>query len=472
MRLSIRWRLAVFIAAAMTMTLLAILVALRFTVESTLRSDLDDNLISEFEQVQAQVLAQGAVDDSGLQAIADSYGGAPDSSFLIFLDASGNAIAVTDPTDPRVGPVDPGPFSLTAAEVTVVLSGEVVSRTVDYGDEGDLRIRSSRFASLGGPVRIVQVTTDAEFINETVSEVQRALVIVALAGIAVAIVIGYWLARGALRPLEYVARVVAEIEAEGLDGRIDARSMPAEIQKLADAFDAMLNRLEMAFAQQRDFVMDMSHEIRTPLTALRGNIEVLLMDDGIDDETRSHLELMSREVQRLVRLTANLLYSAHAEAGRQVARQPVNLDGLVLEVCRQAQSLRPEVKLNLAHEDQVTVVGDFDLLKQAVLNLVDNALKFSSAGGIVTVSVYDDGSKAFVVVVDKGPGISPDHLPNIFKRMYRAESGKRRTSGAGLGLSISNWIAGAHGGYISVESEPGQGSTFTLVLPHGECATP
>ncbi|HEY5625328.1 MAG TPA: HAMP domain-containing sensor histidine kinase, partial [Dehalococcoidia bacterium] len=240
----------------------------------------------------------------------------------------------------------------------------------------------------------------------------------------------------------------------------------------SDTFDAMLDRLERAFAQQRDFVMDMSHEIRTPLAALRGNIEVLLMDDGIDDETRSTLTRMSREVQRLVRLTANLLYSAHADAGREVARQPVDLDGLVLEVCHQAQSLRPEVKLNLAHEDQVAVTGDFDLLKQVVLNLVDNALKFSPDGGAVSVAVRREGAEARVIVADEGAGISPDQLPHIFERLYRAENGKRRTSGAGLGLSISNWIARAHGGHIAVESEPGKGSTFTLVLPHEESAAP
>jgi len=479
MQLSVRWRLTIVIAAAMVLTLLAILLAMRFTVESTLRSDLDDlrsglddDLTAEFEQVQAQILARGPVDGSDLQAIADSYGGTPNSSFLIFRDTSGGATAVTDPIDPRVGSVGPQPFALSDEKTARVLSGEVVSETVGYGGEGDVRVRSSRFISHGEPVGIVQVVTDAEFIDDTVGDLQRILVIVALIGIAAAIVVGYWLARGAIRPLEQVAAVVEEIEAAGLDRRINARNMPAEVQRLSDTFDAMLDRLETAFAQQRDFVMDMSHEIRTPLAALRGNIEVLLMDESIDDETRSCLERMSREVQRLVRLTANLLYSAHADAGRSVARESVDLDGLVLEICHQAQSLRPGVKLQLAHEDQVAVIGDYDLLKQVVLNLVDNALKYSQEGGVVTVAVQGDGSEARVIVADNGPGISAEELPHIFERMYRAENSERRTSGAGLGLSISNWIARAHGGHIAVESVPGQGSTFTLVLPHGEGASP
>jgi signal transduction histidine kinase len=174
---------------------------------------------------------------------------------------------------------------------------------------------------------------------------------------------------------------------------------------------------------------------------------------------------MSREVQRMIRLTSNLLYSAHADAGREVAKAPVELDVLVLEACRQARALRPEVSLKIAEEDQVTVTGDYDLLKQVVLNLLDNALKYSPAGTTVTVSVSGDEREARVVVADQGEGISAEQLPHIFERMYRAENGQRRTTGAGLGLSISDWIARAHGGRITVESEPGAGSTFTLILP-------
>lgn len=281
-----------------------------------------------------------------------------------------------------------------------------------------------------------------------------------------AIIIGFWLARGAVKPLQEVVGVAAEIEASNLDRRIGARDGPAEVQKLADTFDAMLERLGAAFQQQRNFVLDMSHEVRTPLTALRGNIDVLLMDDRLDGETRSHLERMSGEVARLVRLTSNLLYLAHADAGRELDRRPVDLDLLCLEVYRQTKDLRPEVEFRLGHEDQVTVVGDRDLLKQLILNLVDNSLKYTPAGGKVTLSLHQDGDRARIVVQDTGPGIAPEEIPLIFQRFYRAANSEQRISGgAGIGLAISDWIAKAHGGEIVVESQVGKGSLFTVILP-------
>ena len=238
-----------------------------------------------------------------------------------------------------------------------------------------------------------------------------------------------------------------------------------EVQRLADTFDAMLERLDAAFQQQRNFVLDVSHELRTPLTALQGNLDVLLMDDRLDGEMRTQLERMSKEVGRLIRLTSNLLYLAHADAGRELDRRPVELDTLCLEVYRQTKDLRPEVKFRLGHEDQVTVVGDRDLLKQLVLNLVDNSLKYTPANGEVTLSLYGDQSRARIVVRDTGPGIRPDQIPLIFRRFYQAEGGEKRAGGAGIGLAISDWIARAHGGKIAVESELGKGSTFTVSLP-------
>ena len=314
--------------------------------------------------------------------------------------------------------------------------------------------------------RLVQVAEDREPTTRPLDVLQTILVAAGAGGVLLAIIIGFWLARGAVKPLQEVVGVAAEIEASNLDRRIGARDGPAEVQKLADTFDAMLERLGAAFQQQRNFVLDMSHEVRTPLTALRGNIDVLLMDDRLDGETRSHLERMSGEVARLVRLTSNLLYLAHADAGRELDRRPVDLDLLCLEVYRQTKDLRPEVEFRLGHEDQVTVVGDRDLLKQLILNLVDNSLKYTPAGGKVTLSLHQDGDRARIVVQDTGPGIAPEEIPLIFQRFYRAANSEQRISGgAGIGLAISDWIAKAHGGEIVVESQVGKGSLFTVILP-------
>jgi signal transduction histidine kinase len=206
--------------------------------------------------------------------------------------------------------------------------------------------------------------------------------------------------------------------------------------------------------------------LRTPLTALRGNLDVMLMDKNLDAETRSQLDKMSSEVGRLIRLTSNLLYLAHAEAGREIARRPVELDALCLEVVYQARILRDDVSVRLDHEAQVTVSGDRDLLKQLILNLVDNAIKYSPADGDVTVSLYERESAVEIVVADQGPGIPPEQLDRIFERFYRVAGNASRTvGGAGIGLAISRWIAQAHGGDIRVESGIGAGSRFIVTLP-------
>jgi heavy metal sensor kinase len=344
----------------------------------------------------------------------------------------------------------------------------VENRLLDEDEEvrGEkFRVRSDR-VQIGGTPYIVQVGRS----TQSISDVTRATETILIGGGAIAallvLIVAYLLARSALRPVEEITHLASDIGASDLTQRIAAEREPAEIQRLADTFDAMLARLESAFAQQRSFVMDVSHELRTPLTALRGNLDVMLMDKGLDPDTRAQLESMSSEVARLIRLTSNLLYLAHAEAGREIARRPVELDALCLEVVRQARTLREDVSVRLDNEVQVTVLGDRDLLKQLVLNLVDNAIKYSPPNTDVTVSLYATGDEVQIVVGDRGPGIPPEQLEQIFERFYRVSGAQSRTvGGAGIGLAISRWIAQAHGGDIRVESDVGAGSRFIVVLP-------
>jgi signal transduction histidine kinase len=192
----------------------------------------------------------------------------------------------------------------------------------------------------------------------------------------------------------------------------------------------------------------------------------MLMDKSLDPQTKAQLEKMSSEVGRLIRLTSNLLYLAHSEAGREIARRAVELDTLCLEVVHQARGLRDDVNLRLDHEEQVTVLGDRDLLKQLVLNLVDNAVKFSPQSGDVTISLFEKGDAAEIVVADQGPGIPPEQLEHIFERFYRGSNAASRTvGGAGIGLAICRWIARVHGGDIRAESDLGKGSRFIVRLP-------
>ncbi len=453
MSLSIRRRLAVWIAIALILTLTALFITLRFTLRGILNADIDSQLSGDLQRVSAPIAAAGSLDAADLPGIVD------DSSFIaVVRDLNGRQQAATTR-------VDAPSLALSPEEISRVLSGDTIEQSTEVDGE-PFNVRSSRLTAGRRVIGVVQVGENSAAVSRVTDALTIAFLVAGAVAAALSLAVGYWLARTALKPIDDVTAVAREIEASDLSRRIESRGKPEEVQRLADTFDGMLQRLDTAFSQQRNFVLDVSHELRTPLTALRGNLDVLLMQEGLDEESREQLQRMSLEVGRLIRLTSNLLYLAHVDAGRGLDQRPVAMDDLLLEVYRQAKDLRPEVKLRLGKEDQATVLGDRDLLKQLILNLVDNGLKYTPPGGEVTLSLYTEDSSARIVVKDTGPGIPAAELPHIFDRYYRGEgSGGRGGSGAGIGLAITEWVARAHGGRIEVESEAGKGSTFTVHLP-------
>jgi signal transduction histidine kinase len=459
--LSIRWRLAGWIVLAFILALIVIFVTLHFSLQRILADDLDSGLSRDAERVLAQIILLGSLEDEEqLQEIVQQNSGAGigDTPFItVVRDIQGNVLAST----PGLAVEDLG---LSPADLERIQSGESIDRTISLPGPQDIRVRATSVSVAGTVLGVVQVGEGTEAANHSLDRLQLILLAEGIGGSIVALAIAYWLSRGALKPLAEVVRVAAEIEASDLSRRIRAGGQPSEVQQLADTFDAMLGRLERAFQEQRNFVLDVSHDLRTPLAALRGNIDVLLMSNALDPEVKSQLERMSAETGRLIRLTTNLLYLASADAGREPERRTVELDVLCLEVYRQMKDLRSDVILRLGNEDQVTVVGDRDLLKQMVVNLAENAMKYSAPGGVVTLSLVKSHGQARILVEDTGPGIPPEHLPHIFERFYRGDD-RGKTGGSGVGLAIARWVASVHGGDVTVESVIGQGSTFRVALP-------
>ncbi|HET9477520.1 MAG TPA: ATP-binding protein, partial [Dehalococcoidia bacterium] len=431
MHLSLRWRLAAGIVLAFAVTLTVIFFTVQFALQRILTNDLDDRLAVAGETIQARILLWG-LDDPGLDADVQRYAGTREGNepfITVVRDSTGEVKAIT-------AGVQPASLPLSEEQRDRVLAGETLRDTVDVPGDLEFRVRTERVNAANGEVAIVQV---ARFTEGVVSPTNTLLSILIPEGIVATILAvgaAIWLSRGAVRPLQKVIDVAAEIQASDLRRRIHAERQPAEVQKLADTFDAMLERLEKAFQEQQHFIMDVSHELRTPLTVLKGNIDVMLMDKDLDPAAREQYERMSSEVSRLIRLTTNLLYMAGADAGREPERRLLELDVVCLEVVRQGRDLRSDVKLGIGREDQVTVMGDRDQVKQMVLNLVENALKYTPSGGQVTLSVYKNGSDAHVRVEDTGPGIPADILPNIFRRFYRGNQ-RGMMGGTGLGLAIA-----------------------------------
>jgi heavy metal sensor kinase len=301
---------------------------------------------------------------------------------------------------------------------------------------------------------------------------QRLQLLLALAiplTLVVAVAGGLFLAGRALGPIDRIRKTAERIGAEDLSGRLNLPLRPDEVGRLAATFDRMLERLDRAFRQQRQFMADASHELRTPLTLLMTQAELALERRRPPAEYRDALESIRQEARRMAQLVDELLLLGRADAGQDIlVREFLDFRDVVTEVGAAVEPLAAarRVRVDWTRTDSVVIQGDQTRLTQLLLNLVDNGIKFTPAGGSVTISATREGQSAVLRVADTGIGIPSEHLPRVFERFYRVDPARTRDrGGTGLGLAIARWIVEAHGGGIQVTSTVGRGTTFTVRLP-------
>jgi heavy metal sensor kinase len=327
----------------------------------------------------------------------------------------------------------------------------------------------SRTHSLDGRRILIRLGHTEEPLWSRLDEMMIASVfalplVLGLAGFA-----GYGLVRRALGPIEQMARRAQEITPQRLHERLPNDNTGDELGQLARVFNETLARLEQAFEQLRRFTADASHELRTPLAAIRSVGEVGLQKDGSRAEYRDIIGSMLEEVNRLTSLVDNLLTISRADAGSlQLELVDVPVMQLVREAAALFEVLVEEKALNLivAGDESATVQGDRLFLRQALVNLLHNAVKYSPLGGTISVRVKSSLNEVAVDIEDNGPGIPLEDRQKIFDRFYRVDRARwRESGGAGLGLSITKWVVEAHGGKIGLESEWTEGCLFRVNLP-------
>ena len=455
MRLPIRIRLTAWYAALLA----AILLALGAFVVLQLRADLQARLDQDV-RTAAATLSVGYASEGALEFFELARAALPASGAAAqVLDRGGRVLVSWGPRDAR------RPLAPPDARASALL-GEPRLLTV--------AIAGRRYRAEVSAVRRLgrrHVLVVAEPLGEVETSVRRVLLLLVIAGpaaLAATAVVGWWLARKALLPVERMVSAADAIDIDRLDERIAVPRTADEIGHLAVTLNAMLDRLQSGVSEKRRLVADASHELRTPLAVMRAELDVSLRSDGLSDEAREVLESAREEVDEMTRTVDNLLTLAQADEGRLVLLlRPVELGGAVDAAARALLPLAEHKSIRVGVGGEPSeLLADPDRLQQALTNLIENAIKFTPPGGAVRISTWRNGREVGVTVADTGPGIPADARAHVFDRFFRADAARGRgAGGSGLGLAICWEIARAHRGRVSVESEEGTGSAFRLALP-------
>ena len=319
--------------------------------------------------------------------------------------------------------------------------------------------------------RLVEVVQVGASLRPTERALERWIEILAIlvpVAVGLAAAGGRVMARAALKPVDEMSQAARRIDAEALSRRIRVRGTADELDRLAETLNGMLARLQSTFTEMRRFSADAAHELRTPLTALKGTLEVALRADRTGEEYRVALASALEEVERLVRLSEDLLLLSRSSAGPESPGARVDLESVVLDAASVGARLGKDrgVVVRVGATAPVAVQGDAGALRRAMLNLLENGVKYTPPGGRVEISVAEEGETAVVAVEDTGPGIDPTDAQRIFEPFVRLDAARaRETGGSGLGLAIARSIVVAHRGALGVERAAGGGARFIIRLP-------
>ena len=461
------------ILATVVMASLAI-IASDFAANAALRtyliSQVDNGLVNISNASLTRLEATGitppeaALEDSPFK-ILPPLGGVPTTISITLLDRDGNLIG-------RIGGELAGEnFSITGLKLIDVEKYKYLPFTIDgKGNTPDVRALAQLLPTGLGSVIVANSLAE---VDQTLNRLRFLFLTLGLIALLIIAIASRWIVAIGLRPLEAVEDTAEAIAGGDLSARLPAAKPDTEVGRLTTALNTMLTRIEESFEVRvesenklRRFVADASHELRTPLTAIRGFAELHRQGAVVgEDKTKELITRIEKESIRMTSLVEDLLLLARLDQSRELTADPVDLNTLITEVVASARAAGPdhpiEVKLG---ESEIVVLGDSLRIHQVIANLLANARTHTPIGTKIVITAEQGINETTVSVSDNGPGLSQADQEKIFERFYRADPARVRNSieGSGLGLSIVDAVMSAHGGYVSVKSKLGEGSTFTL----------
>jgi two-component system OmpR family sensor kinase len=464
---TIKFRLTLWYVIILGIILSSFSFFLYFTLADSLYKGVDNKIktMAEIGVSSARNPLGGGASISDLDRImTERFGIRPLGRFIQILDESGRVGG-------RSTNLSNVQIPLSVQTLQAASRGKTTFETVQVTAKYSLRLVTMPIMEGERMTGIVQVGSSLEGVEDALDQLLLILLIAVPAALLFASAGGLFLANKVLRPVDEITQIARQIGSGDLSQRIRIKRVNDELGRLAATFNEMIAKLEESFHRVRRFTADASHELKTPLTILRGEVEVALKKKRALAEYQRILNSNLEETNRMSRIVDDLLILSRADMGElTMEREEVELSSLAREVWDDLQILAQEkgVQLQFMGDGFITVAGDPLFLRQLILNLTENGLKYTPPGGVVELKVKGDREEgvARICVSDTGVGIAQKDLKRVFDRFYRVDKARsRETGGTGLGLSISQWIAQAHEGQINVKSKVGKGSTFTVTLP-------
>jgi heavy metal sensor kinase len=458
---SFRFRLTLWYVAFFSLLFVLFSLFLHGVLSRALENRLDESLAVEANTAAALledefVEMKGDPDRASSEVLADLRLRGSTVAFLLGARLLGAS-----------APIPPGELDDIAGRAAADPRPDLVVNLPRAGREG--AHAAVHRVSLGGQACLVMAVEPLDEVVADLAVLRRVLFLALPLLIGLAGVGGYWLTSRNLAPLAWMAEQARRITHSNLETRLEIGAAAEELAVLAASFNELLSRLDQSFGHMRRFVADASHELRTPISIIRGEADVALSHDRSAAEYKQALAIILDESRRLSRLVDDLLNLARADAGRvKLQVQEFYLNDLLAECCRSAQGLAGarRIALECRCREDVAFRGDEELVRRMVMNLIDNAIRYTPEGGSVTAALEADGAGVTIRIADTGAGIAPEAQAHVFERFYRGDKARSRQDGGfGLGLAIVKWIAESHNGAVALESTPGAGSTFTVTMP-------